>query len=89
KTKFVAALEKFQKVQADGSPDEARESLITDLRPAQAALQEGLKNLVDLQFGNAHHLAASGGDLARSSVMLTVVLMAVATLIGIGGGIYI
>ena len=89
KTKFVAALETFQKVQADGSPDEARESLITDLRPAQAALQEGLKNLVDLQFGNAHHLAASGGDLARSSVMLTVVLMAVATLIGIGGGIYI
>ncbi len=34
KTKFLAALEKFQKVQADGSPDEARESLITDLRPA-------------------------------------------------------
>jgi methyl-accepting chemotaxis protein len=89
KTKFVAALEKFQKVQADGSPDEARESLITDLRPAQTALQEGLKSLVDLQFGSAHHLAASGGDLARSSVMLTVILVAVAAAIGIGGGIVI
>ncbi|MCB5531942.1 hypothetical protein, partial [Thomasclavelia ramosa] len=30
KTKFLAALEKFQKIQTDGTPDEARESLITD-----------------------------------------------------------
>ncbi|WP_422011968.1 methyl-accepting chemotaxis protein [Roseateles sp.] len=89
KTKFLAALEKFQKTQADGSPDEARESLITDLRPAQQALQDGLKKLVDQQFGSGHHLAASGGDLARSSVLLTTALVIVAAIIGIGGGLVI
>ncbi|PZP32043.1 MAG: methyl-accepting chemotaxis protein [Roseateles depolymerans] len=89
KTKFLAALEKFQKIQQDGSPDEARESLITDLRPAQQALQEGLKTLVDMQFESAHDLAVNGGQLARSSVMLTTVLVALAVAIGIGGGIVI
>ncbi len=89
KTKFLAALEKFQKIQTDGSPDEARESLITDLRPAQAALQEGLKKLVDMQFDSGKELAASAGQLARSSVLLTAVLVAVAAAIGIGGGLVI
>ena len=83
---FAASLGKFMKIQQDGSPDEARESLITDLRPAQQAYQEGLKGLVDLQFKSAHDLAASGGELARSSVMLTAVLVAVAVVIGVGGG---
>ncbi|RZI96236.1 MAG: HAMP domain-containing protein, partial [Rubrivivax sp.] len=89
KTKFLAALEKFQKIQTDGTPDEARESLITDLRPAQTALQEGLKKLVDMQFDAGKALATSGGELARSSVMLTIVLVAVAAAIGIGGGVVI
>ena len=89
KTKFLAALEKFQKVQTDGSPDEARESLITDLRPAQAALQEGLKKLVDMQFESGKTLADNGVSLAHSSVVLTFVLVAVAAVIGIGGGIVI
>ncbi|WP_458232173.1 methyl-accepting chemotaxis protein [Roseateles sp. P5_E8] len=89
KAKFLAALEKFQKIQADGSPDEARESLITDLRPAQAALQDGLKKLVDMQFDSAKALAVSGGELARSSVMLTAILVVVAAALGIGGGIVI
>ena len=34
--KFFASVAKFLKVQTDGSPDEARESLITDVRPAPA-----------------------------------------------------
>jgi methyl-accepting chemotaxis protein len=68
KAKFLTALEKFQKIQTDGSPDEARESLITDLRPAQTALQEGLKKLVDMQFDSGKDLATKGGELARSSV---------------------
>jgi methyl-accepting chemotaxis protein len=89
KTKFLTALEKFQKIQADGSPDEARESLITDLRPAQAALQEGLKKLVDMQFESGKQLAVSGGELARSSMVLTFVLVAVAAAIGIGGSLVI
>jgi methyl-accepting chemotaxis protein len=89
KTKFLTALEKFQKVQADGSPDEARESLITDLRPAQAALQEGLKKLVDMQFESGKQLAISGGELARRSVMLTVVLVIAAVALGVGGFVVI
>ena len=83
KAKFLTALEKFQKVQTDGSPDEARESLITDLRPAQSALQEGLKKLVDMQFDNGKALATAGNDRAKSSVMLTVIAMAAAVALGI------
>jgi len=89
KTKFLAALDKFQKVQSDGSPDEARESLITDLRPAQTALQEGLKKLVDMQFENGKQLATSGNQRAKSSIALTVALVAVAVVIGLGGGVVI
>ncbi|MFG6415662.1 methyl-accepting chemotaxis protein [Roseateles sp. DC23W] len=84
KTKFLAALEKFQKIQTDGSPDEARESLITDLRPAQTALQDGIKKLVDMQFENGKQLATNGVSLARLSVMITGVLVVVAVIIGIG-----
>ena len=84
--KFAASLAKFMTIQQDGSPDEARESLITDLRPAQQAYQDGLKGLVDLQFESAHDLAESGSELARSSVLLTAVLVAAAVVIGVGGG---
>jgi methyl-accepting chemotaxis protein len=87
--KFIAAVAKFQKVQLDGSPDEARESLITDVRPAQQAYQDGLKGLVDLQFESARDLAVSGGELARASVVLTGVLVIVAVVIGVGGGFII
>ncbi len=89
KVKFIAALDKFLKIQTDGSPDEARESLITDLRPAQAALQGGIKKLVDIQFDSGKALATSGVSLARFSVMLTAALVVAAVLIGIGGGLVI
>jgi len=85
KNKFLTALEKFQKVQADGSPDEARESLITDLRPAQTALQDGIKKLVDMQFESGKALATAGNERANSAVMLTVVLVVAAVILGIGG----
>ncbi|WP_310385274.1 methyl-accepting chemotaxis protein [Roseateles sp.] len=87
--KFIAAVAKFEGIQKDGSPDEARESLITDVRPAQQSYQDGLKGLVDLQFDTARNLAVSGGELARSSVLLTGVLVLVAAVIGVGGGFVI
>jgi len=87
--KFFAAVARFQKVQKDASPDEARESLITDVRPAQQAYQDGLKGLVDLQFESAHDLAESGAAIASNSVMVTAVLVVLAVLIGGGGGITI
>ncbi|MBV8502003.1 MAG: MCP four helix bundle domain-containing protein [Paucibacter sp.] len=86
---FAAALSKFQQVQANGSPDEARESLITVLRPAQTAYQQALKSLVDLQFATAKEMAQQGGESARNAVVLTFVLVAVAAAIGIGGGVVI
>ncbi|TDP61886.1 methyl-accepting chemotaxis protein [Roseateles toxinivorans] len=87
--KFFASIAKFRKVQVDGSPDEARESLVIDVRPAQAAYQEGLKALVDLQFEDAKTLAKGGETTARQSVLVTVVLVLVAVLIGGGGGLAI
>ena len=89
KTAFVGAVAKFQKIQKDGSPDEARESLITDVRPAQQAYQEGLKGLVELQFESARDLAITGGEMARNAVLLTGVLVLVAVVIGVGGGVVI
>jgi len=87
--KFFASIAKFRKVQVDGSPDEARESLVIDVRPAQTAYQEGLKDLVDLQFEDAKTLAKGGEATARQSVLVTLVLVLVAVLIGGGGGLAI
>jgi methyl-accepting chemotaxis protein len=56
------------------------------VRPAQQAYQDGLKGLVDLQFDNARNLAISGGELARNSILVTVLLVAVAVVIGVVGG---
>jgi methyl-accepting chemotaxis protein len=87
--KFMASVSKFLKIQADGSPDEARESLITDVRPAQQAYQEGLKRLVESKFESARELAESGSALASRSVAITMGLVVVAVLIGGGGGVAI
>ena len=84
--KFMASVAKFRKVAEAGNPDESRESLITDVRPTQQAYQDGLKSLIDLQFENARNLAVSGGELARSSILITALLVAVAAAIGLGGG---
>ncbi|ALT78347.1 methyl-accepting chemotaxis protein [Paucibacter sp. KCTC 42545] len=87
--KFFAAVARFEKVQQDASPDEARESLITDVRPAQQAYQDGLKALVDLQFNRARDVAVSGGETARTSVLLTGGIVLVAVVLGVGGGFVI
>ncbi|MDL5032615.1 methyl-accepting chemotaxis protein [Pelomonas sp. APW6] len=87
--KFMASVSKFLKIQADGSPDEARESLITDVRPAQQAYQESLKRLVESKFESARELAESGSTLASRSVAITMGLVVVAVLIGGGGGVAI
>ena len=87
--RFLASVSKFLKVQADGSPDEARESLITDVRPAQQAYQESLKRLVESKFESARELAESGSSLASRSVAITMGLVVVAVLIGGGGGVAI
>ena len=87
--KFMASVSKFLKIQADGSPDEARESLITDVRPAQQAYQESLKRLVESKFESARELAESGSSLASRSVAITMGLVVVAVLIGGGDGVAI
>ncbi len=86
---FFSSLQKFLKVQEAGSPDEARESLITVVRPAQQAYQNDLKGLVDLQFESARDLAVAGSDVAQKSIYVTAFLVLVAVLIGLGGGIVI
>ncbi|WP_374435742.1 methyl-accepting chemotaxis protein [Inhella sp.] len=86
KEKLVAAITKFRGIQKDGSPDEARESLIADIRPAQTAYQESLKGMVDLQFKSAHDLAEEGANVATNAKWMTMGLLLVAVLIGVGGG---
>jgi len=86
---FFDSVAKFQQVQKDGTPDEARESLIKDLRPAQTAYQQALKSLVDNEFDKAHTLAVRGGETARSAVVLNLVGVIVAVVIGLGSGVLI
>ena len=87
--KFVDSVSKFLKVQQDGSPDEAREALIKDVRPAQKDYQDTLKSLVDLQFANGRDLAEGGAKLANQSILITGVLVLIAVVIGSVGGLTI
>ena len=89
KEKLVAAVSKFRGVQKNGSPDEARESLIADIRPAQTAYQESLKGMVEMQFKTASSLAEDGADVANTATLVTVVLLVAAVVIGVGGGLAI
>jgi methyl-accepting chemotaxis protein len=84
-TKFFAAVVKYRKVQKEGAPEDARESLIADVRPAQNAYQESLKGMVDLQMKSAVELAEADSALASSAVKITVVAMIVAVLAGLFG----
>ncbi|MDM4766461.1 methyl-accepting chemotaxis protein [Pelomonas sp. SE-A7] len=86
---FFTALQKFLKTQETASPDEAREALITVVRPAQQAYQDDLKALVELQFESARELAVAGGEVANKSIYVTAFLVVVAALIGVGGGFVI
>jgi methyl-accepting chemotaxis protein len=88
-TKFVDSVSKFLKVQQDGSPDEAREALIKDVRPAQKDYQDTLKSLVDLQFANGRELAEGGAKLANQSIVITGILVVIAVVIGSVGGLTI
>ncbi|MBN8503457.1 MAG: MCP four helix bundle domain-containing protein [Burkholderiales bacterium] len=81
--KFFAAVTKFRQVQKDGAPEDARESLIADVRPAQNAYQESLKAMVELQMGSVRSLAEADSKLASNAVLITIVLVALAALIGV------
>jgi methyl-accepting chemotaxis protein len=87
--KFFAAVAKFRGVQTDGAPEDARESLIADVRPAQTAYQEALKQLVDAQIQAATEVAEVDSKLASNAVTITIVLVAVAVVAGIFGALAI
>ena len=82
-TRFFAAVAKFRSVQKDGAPEDARESLIVDLRPAQASYQESLKSLVELQMSSARKLAQDDSELARRAVTLSMLLVLAAVVLGV------
>ncbi len=84
--RFVDAIKKFRALQKDGTPEEARESLIADVRPAQNAYQESLKGMVELQNTAARTLAAEGSELASRAMTVTVVLLALGVVVGVLGG---
>jgi methyl-accepting chemotaxis protein len=86
---FSASVAKFLQVQQDGSPDEARETLIKEVRPAQKDYQDALKSLVELQFANGRNLAENGAKLANQSIVVTGLLVLVAVVIGSVGGLTI
>jgi methyl-accepting chemotaxis protein len=87
--KFFAAVAKFRGVQKDGAPEDARESLIADVRPAQTAYQEALKQLVDGQIQAATEVAEEGSSLAGNAKTIIIVLVALAAIAGIFGALTI
>ncbi|WP_416760650.1 methyl-accepting chemotaxis protein [Roseateles sp. So40a] len=88
-SRFAASVAKFLTVQQDGSPDEARETLIKEVRPVQKDYQDALKSLVDLQFTAGRDLAEGGAKLANQSILITGVLVVIAVIIGGVGGLTI
>ncbi len=87
--RFFAAIAKFRGIQTDGAPEDARESLIADVRPAQTAYQEALKQLVDGQIQAATAIAEVDSKLAGQARTLIIVLVVVASIAGIFGALTI
>jgi methyl-accepting chemotaxis protein len=83
--KFFVTVAKFRKLQADGASEDAREALIADVRPAQNAYQEKLKEMVDLQMSSAKSLAETDTKVARDAVTITIIAVLAAGLIGVLG----
>ncbi|MFG6448987.1 methyl-accepting chemotaxis protein [Roseateles sp. BYS180W] len=83
---FNQAVSKFNSLQRDASPDEARESLISDLRPAQQKYQKALGQLIQHQVYVGSQTAKAGATLAQRSVLITAIWVGLAVLIGGGWG---
>jgi len=83
--KFFAAIAKYRKIQKEAAPEDARESLIADVRPAQTAYQEKLKGMVELQMKNATELAETDSALASNAVKITIGAMVLAAALGLFG----
>jgi methyl-accepting chemotaxis protein len=79
---FLAAVDKFLQTVDGGNPDEARATLVVDVRPAQKAYQAQLKALSQMQFDLARQLAREGEQTARRAQVAALVLVAVALVVG-------
>jgi methyl-accepting chemotaxis protein len=85
---YAKAITKFLGVVDGGNPDDSRESLVGDLRPAQKAYRDSLQALVSQQFDTAHDQAARGGQLANTAAIATLCLVLVGTVVG-GASAYV
>ncbi|ARN19617.1 hypothetical protein A4W93_06625 [Piscinibacter gummiphilus] len=82
KEKFTASVAKFRTAQRDGTVDDARQVLVMDMRPAQAAYQRALEDMVQHEAAEATRRSTEGTDLARMTVLVTSGLVAAAVLLG-------
>ena len=80
---FATALDKFLAACAQGNPDDARASLVMDLRPAQKAYQEQIKTVAQWQFEAAKQRARDGKASAQWATRLTLALALAGTTLGI------
>jgi len=81
---FIKALDKFLQACAEGNPDDARASLVMDLRPAQKAYQEQIRTLAQGQFDAAKQRARDGEASAQVATWVTLALVLCGTALGLG-----
>ncbi|MFY9511964.1 MAG: MCP four helix bundle domain-containing protein, partial [Rubrivivax sp.] len=66
---FVKAVDKYLKTLADGNQDDARSTLLLELRPMQASYEKALDELTQAVAGQATERATAGGRTARLTLV--------------------
>ena len=87
--KFAAAIDKYLKAVDGGNPDDAREALLIQLRPVQAAYEASLQALTKSVLTRADARAQDGQRMASTGTVLLMVGCAIGVLVALASGLTI
>lgn len=85
--KFAAAVDKYLKAVDGGNPDDAREALLIQLRPVQAAYEASLQALTKSVLARADAQAQEGQRVAATGTLLMMVACGVGVVIAVLAGL--
>ena len=87
KAKFGQAVAKYLEAVDSGNPDDAREALLIQLRPVQAAYEQSLQKLTKSIIDHADARAQQGQALARSGTVWLMVVCGVGVAVAVVAGL--
>ncbi|HJV69473.1 methyl-accepting chemotaxis protein [Ideonella sp.] len=86
---YTKAVGKFLETLDAGNPDDARTSLLIELRPVQAGYEKAVDALAAVIASQAEDRAGAGQKTAQATTFVTLALGAVGVVLAIGAGITI